>query len=118
MNCPHCGASISDTEEKCPYCDSYLDTKKRTVTPEDMQEKLRNIGFPVESDPNDKPNVLMMIISFFLPIAVMMFVLNLWRGRPKSAAACVMAGIFGTAVIVFCLVLFGFFSMARSMPHF
>ena len=118
MRCPNCGASISDAEEKCPYCDSYLDTKKATVNIEDMQDKLRNIGFPIKNDPNYKPNILMVLISLFMPIGVMMFIINILSGRPKSAIACFMAVFSGTFIIVFCMIVFNFFSMSRSMPYF
>lgn len=118
MICPHCGASISENEEKCPYCDSFLDTKKKNINIEDIQREIHDKISPLQSNPNDKPNILMVLVSLIMPIGVMMFIINIMLGRPKSAATCIMAGIFGTAIIVFCSIIFSFFSMSRSMPHF
>ena len=28
MKCPHCGAHIKETDERCPYCNSYNEQTK------------------------------------------------------------------------------------------
>ncbi len=112
MNCPHCGASISDMEEKCPYCDSYLDNKKKNIDIEDIQREIHDKISPLQSDPNDKPNILMVILSLFIPLGMMLFIINLMTGRPKSAIACFMACFVGMFILAFGFFIFNFFRMS------
>ena len=60
MKCPNCGASISENEEKCPYCDSFLDHKKKAASVEDIQNAFQKVGVPfLKDNPDDKPNAFM-----------------------------------------------------------
>ena len=119
MRCPNCGASISENEEKCPYCDSYIDHKKKTANIEDVQQTFQKMGFTVKNDPNDKPNAFMIILSLITPIGILLFIINLMMERPKSAKACFLAAFITMFIFVFGFIIFGFFemhSMSSSMP--
>jgi len=109
MICPHCAASISGKEEKCPYCDSFLEHKEENkIDIEALQENLNKVRDEFIDNPDDKPNIFMIIISMFMPIGILMFVLNLIKARPKSAIACLITGILTTFILGFCYVLWSF----------
>lgn len=119
MRCPNCGASIAENGERCPYCDSYIDHKKKTANIEDVQQTFQKMGFPVKNDPNDKPNAFMIILSLITPIGILLFIINLMMERPKSAKACFLAAFITMFIFVFGFIIFGFFemhSMSSSMP--
>jgi len=119
MKCPNCGASISENEEKCPYCDSYLDTKKNNINIEEIQREIHNRISPLQSNPDDKPNKFMVMLSIFPPIGFFMFIINLISGRPKSAVACFFAAFIAMFILAFGFIISGFFemhSMSYSMP--
>ena len=119
MICPHCAASVSENEVKCPYCDSYIDHKKKTANIEDVQQTFQKMGFPVKNDPNDKPNKFMVMLSIIPPIGFLMFFINLMSGRPKSAKVYFTVAFITMFVSVFLYIIFCFIqmhSMSRSMP--
>lgn len=119
MRCPNCGASISENEEKCPYCDSFLDTKKKNINIEDIQREIHDKISTLQSNPDDKPNAFMIILSLITPIGILLFIINLMMERPKSAKACFLAAFITMFIFVFGFIIFGFFemhSMSRSMP--
>jgi len=120
MICPHCGASISENEEKCPYCDSFLDHKKKAASVEDIQNAFQKVGVPfLKDNPDDKPNAFMIILSLITPIGILLFIINLMMERPKSAKACFLAAFITMFIFVFGFIIFGFFemhSMSSSMP--
>ena len=99
MRCPNCGASISENEEKCPYCDSYLEHKRNYSNEQRNNysniDDLRRMVEPLRNNPEDKPRIWMILISLFMPVGIMMFIINIAMRRPKSALACFIAGIFG-----------------------
>ena len=119
MICPHCGASISENEEKCPYCDSFLDTKKKNINIEDIQREIHDKISPLQSDPDDKPNAFMIILSLITPIGILLFIINLMMERPKSAKACFLAAFITMFIFVFGFIIFCYFEMhskSSSMP--
>lgn len=115
MICPHCAASISENEEKCPYCDSYIDKGRkekeiRGVEPNNLQNYA-----PFRFKGEDKPIIPLVLISAFMPIGMILFIIFMIGGRPKSAVASFMAAFIGAALGFIIMVIMGFMASRSRM---
>lgn len=97
MTCPHCAASISESEERCPYCDSYIDHGGRNKAAQPVYEQRpRNlIG-------EDKVNPLLMILAFIPIIGIILGAVFMSNGCKKCGKTYLIAGIVGFAISFSC----------------
>ncbi len=97
MTCPHCAASISESDERCPYCDSYIDHGRyNRAVPPAQEQKLRNLVG------EDKVNPFLMIIAFIPMIGIILGAVFMSNGYKKSGKAYLIAGIVGFAISFSC----------------
>ncbi|MBP5580425.1 MAG: hypothetical protein J6X85_01290 [Ruminococcus sp.] len=100
MTCKHCGASISEYDEKCPYCDSYIDHGPRNnrATMPNRQ------GFKIQGP--DEPQAILMVVSFLIPfIGIILGVIYLTGGNPKSGRMYIIIGAISMVVSFGCVFL-------------
>lgn len=87
MTCPHCAASISEKEERCPYCDSYIEHKIPKVSPPVQNRTLQDQG-------EDNTELLVIIVSLIIPMAGIIFgAIQLSKGKAKSGKIYLVLGI-------------------------
>lgn len=95
MTCKHCGASISENDVKCPYCDSYIDhgTANNSANP-------YNNGYQGQNRPvfrvqgPDEPQPILIVFSLLIPfLGIILGVLNLNGGHPKCGKLYLILGI-------------------------
>lgn len=89
MTCKHCGASISEYDIQCPYCDSYVDHGfeewKYENEPEDTHESYSPRVRGRNYDPQyDKVNPVFLIFSFFPLIGTVLGAILIASGYKKS----------------------------------
>ena len=93
MTCPHCAASISEKEERCPYCDSYIEHMIPKVSPPVKNRQLLNQG-------EDKTELLLIILSFIIPMAgIILGAIQLSTGKAKSGKIYLVLGIISFFVL-------------------
>ena len=93
MTCPHCAASISENEEKCPYCDSYIEHKIPKVSPPVQNRSLLNQG-------EDKTEPWLILLSFIIPMAgIILGAIQLSGGKVKSGRTYLVLGIMSFVVL-------------------
>ena len=84
MTCKHCGASISEYEEKCPYCDSYIDHPVRN-------NSYNRQGFRVQGA--DEPQAVFIVISLLIPLfGIIIGAVQMSGGHPKSGKLYIILG--------------------------
>jgi uncharacterized membrane protein YvbJ len=113
MICPHCAASISEDEEKCPYCDSFIDNGKKQfkrVEPVNLQDVS-----PFRLKGDDKPIIPLVLISACMPIGMILMMIFIICGRPKSALASFAAAFIGAALCFLIMVIYGFTRTSHYM---
>lgn len=103
MTCKHCGASISENEVKCPYCDSYIDHGTAN-----NNANTYNNGYPRQNRPvfrvqgPDEPQAILIVFSLLIPaLGVILGILNLTGGHPKCGKLYLILGIV-SFFLVFC----------------
>ena len=93
MTCPHCAASISEKEERCPYCDSYIEHKIPKVSPPVQKRPLLDQG-------EDKTEPLLVLLSFFIPMAgIILGAIQLSTGKVKSGRTYLVLGILSFGIL-------------------
>lgn len=93
MTCPHCAASISEKEERCPYCDSYIEHMIPKVSPPVQNRTLQDQG-------EDKTELLLIILSFIIPMAgIILGAIQLSTGKAKSGKIYLVLGIISFFVL-------------------
>ena len=87
MTCPHCAASISEKEERCPYCDSYIEHNIPKVSPPVQNRPFfRNQG-------EDKTDPMLIILSFIPIIGIILGTIHISCGKVKSGRTYLTLGI-------------------------
>ena len=96
MVCPHCAASISENEERCPYCNSYIDHGWKKQNEPVQNEPHRNfMGY-------DKTEPSLVILSLMIPIVgIILGIIQISGGRPKSGRCYLMVSAI-SFVLFFC----------------
>ena len=93
MTCPHCAASISEKEERCPYCDSYIEHKIPKVSPPVQNRQLLNQG-------EDKTEPMLILLAFFIPMAgIILGAIQLSTGKVKSGRTYLVLGIISIGIL-------------------
>lgn len=106
MTCKHCGASISENEEKCPYCDSYIDHPARNNSYNNRYQQPNRQGFRVQGP--DEPQAMFIVISLLIPLfGIILGIVHMTCGHPKSGRLYI---ILGAASMIF------FFSCTFIFP--
>ena len=83
MICPHCGASVSETDIQCQYCNSYIDRKSSPQSSQGAGRQGPRQMFQVQGP--DKPQAIFIVVSLMIPLfGVILGVLNISGGHPKS----------------------------------
>jgi hypothetical protein len=104
MTCKHCGASISENEEKCPYCDSYIDHPARNSSYNNGYPQNRQ-GFRVQGP--DEPQAMFIVISLMIPLlGIILGVINISGGHPKSGKLYIILGAASMIFLFGCTFLF------------
>lgn len=94
MTCPHCAASISEQEERCPYCDSYIEHKIPKVSPPVQNRPL------LQNQGEDKTEPLLILLSFIIPMAgIILGAIQLSAGKVKSGKIYLVLGILSFGVL-------------------
>ncbi|WP_455529635.1 hypothetical protein [Ruminococcus sp.] len=94
MTCPHCAASISEKEERCPYCDSYIEHKIPKVSPPVQNRTL------LQNQGEDKTEPLLILLSFIIPMAgIILGAIQLSTGKAKSGKIYLVLGIISFFVL-------------------
>lgn len=97
MTCKHCGASISENEEKCPYCDSYIDHPSRNNSYNNGYPQPNRQGFRVQGP--DEPQAIFIVVSLLIPLfGIILGVIQISGGHPKSGRLYI---ILGAAAFIF-----------------
>lgn len=94
MICKNCGASISELESRCPYCDSFIEREDEWdgTYVENNQSQPNNLsGFL--SPENDKINPILLIASFIPLVGIILGAITLSSGMKKSGTAYLLAGV-------------------------
>ena len=83
MICPHCGASVSENDIQCQYCNSYIERKS---SPDASQNGSRpNVRQLFQTQGPDKPQAIFIVLSLMIPLfGVILGVLHISGGHPKS----------------------------------
>ena len=81
MICPYCAASISDSEEKCPYCDSYIDHNDGQI--DIMKTSPRRDDFVYYDENYDQLRLPLVFVSLIPFVGIILGVLCLRGGAPK-----------------------------------
>lgn len=90
MTCKHCGASISEDEVKCPYCDSYIDHGRANRYNNGAPMPNRQ-GFRVQGP--DEPQALFIVISLLIPLfGIILGAVQISGGHPKSGRLYLILG--------------------------
>ncbi len=90
MRCKSCGASISENEEKCPYCDSYIDHHKG----QNVQKiPAKRDDWVYNKDNEDKLNPLCVIISILPLVGIILGIMALNCGMKKCGTVYLTIGI-------------------------
>ncbi len=101
MFCPNCGNQTSGNADVCLYCGSLL--KNNTA-----MNNYNNGG-------NDKSNVGLNLISFFVPLIGLILYITLKKDTPIKAKSCGKSALFGfISGIVISIVSFIFLSMMAA----
>ena len=88
MTCPHCAASISEKEERCPYCDSYIEHNIPKVSPPVQNRPL------LQRQGEDKTEPWMILLSFLIPMAgIILGAIQISSGKVKSGRTYLVLGI-------------------------
>lgn len=99
MTCPHCAASISETEERCPYCDSYIDRGRHPRVEPPPPQQNRNL---VRSLGEDKVNPLLVALSLIPMLGIILGAIFMSGGNPKSGKTYLITGLVAFAVAFAC----------------
>ncbi|WP_294412352.1 hypothetical protein [Ruminococcus flavefaciens] len=114
MTCKHCGASISEHDVKCPYCDSYIDHGTANNSYNNGAPMQNRQGFRVQGP--DEPQPIFIVISLLIPLfGFIIGAVNISGGHPKSGRLYLILG----AVSFFLLFCGTFmFPMMFMLPFF
>lgn len=83
MICPHCGASVSENDVQCQYCNSYIDRKSSSQSSQGGNRQGARQPFQVQGP--DKPQAIFIVVSLMIPLfGIILGVLNISGGHPKS----------------------------------
>lgn len=99
MTCQHCGASISEYDIICPYCDSYIDhgfeelEKDNDDTPVSYSALER--GYRPEE--YDKVKIVLLLLSLFPLVGTVLGAVMIMSGYKKSGTVYLV-----TSILVFC----------------
>lgn len=94
MICKNCGASISELESRCPYCDSFIEREDEwdgTYVGNNQSQPNNLSGFL--SPENDKINPILLIASFIPLVGIILGAITLSSGMKKSGTAYLLAGM-------------------------
>lgn len=115
MTCKHCGASISENDVKCPYCDSYIDHGPAYYNN-------ANNGYPSQNRQGfrlngpDEPQALFIILSLLIPFwGIVLGVVNITGGHQKSGKVYLILGLV-SFFLIFCGTFL--FPMIFMLPFF
>jgi uncharacterized membrane protein YvbJ len=78
MKCPNCGASISETDIICPYCDTFFDDENDTSDPRANPE-------------NDKINAPVVAVSLIPIVGFIIAMVYYSMGYKKCGTASLVA---------------------------
>ncbi len=96
MTCKHCGASISEYDIQCPYCDSYVDHgfEEWKNEPEDTPEMYSPLSRGRNYAPQyDKVNPVLLIFSFFPLIGTVLGAVLIASGYKKSGTVYLLTSL-------------------------
>lgn len=96
MTCEHCGASISEYEERCPYCDSYIDHGPKPQSQPVYQSR------PLFSAMGeDQVQPVFVILAFMIPVfGIIMGIIQITGGHPRSGRIYLFASVGAIALAV------------------
>lgn len=117
MTCKHCGASISENDVKCPYCDSYIDHGT-------ANNNMYNNGYPQPNRQSfrlqgaDEPQAIFIVVSLLIPLlGIILGVINITGGHPKSGKLYIILGAAAFIFLFSCTFLFPFLFALIPFAH-
>lgn len=113
MICPHCAASISENEERCPYCNSYIDHGWEESAEPDLNQKIPDFML------YDKTEPALIVLSLIIPIVgIILGIIQLSAGRQKSGRCYLMVSAFSFVLLFCCKFIFPMLFALLSFSRF
>lgn len=93
MTCPHCGASVSNHERQCPYCNSFLENKTDDIPNSAFETRGQQTRPMFQAQGPDTPQPLLIVLSLMIPFfGIILGVIHTSGGHPKSGKLYIILG--------------------------
>lgn len=122
MTCPHCGASVHESVQRCPYCDSFLEPEMKPESSSQnpntqRQEQLRRT---FRMNGPDEPQAMFIVLALLIPIfGFIIGAIHMSGGKPKCgktyiilSAVSFVVFFCGSSMLPFLLSAFSFSKMS------
>ena len=104
MTCPHFGASLHESVQRCPYCDSFIEPEKdrEEINQDPYAQKKEQLRKTFQMSGPDEPQAIFVVLSLIIPVlGFILGILHISGGKPKCGKVYLIVGAVAF-FLVFC----------------